>query len=494
MRINSFGLLLAIVEGFLICYTIYTSDKNEKWSPDGKKPLYTPYVSSLTFILVISITPILSVALFDIKAAVQKIIGFNFSIFLQVFLYYLVLIPCIPILRKFINARACAVLWLIPSCMHIMQYEPFAPDKPIFILAAPYFLVIILFLVWFIGFLTVMVWKIGSHIKFRRYILKNSSEITDRNIIDIWYDELERSRIHKTDYPLLKSNLVKTPVSIGIFKSKIFVVIPEKSYSDDDLKLIFRHEIVHIGRADSLAKFYNVFCTAICWFNPLMWFAMRKSADDIELSCDETVLLDADEKIRARYANLILETAGDERGFTTCLSASANALRYRLKHIVKPNKKFSGAVIVFLIFIVMCMTTGYTALVYGDYTGKDIIFSASNTEDFKLSYVGFKPDNEDYICTNENALKEYLLNLRIQNISGVYNFKNEKKRWVTISYETPNDYVIIKLFGNFIKVQPRQNISDFDYYYLPDGIDFDKLHELIKVDDFKNIKNGMYIP
>mgnify|MGYP001853139479 FL=1 len=142
----------------------------------------------------------------------------------------------------------------------------------------------------------------------------------------------------------------------------------------------------------------------------------------------------------------------------------------------------------------MCMTTGYTALVYGDYTGKDIIFSASNTEDFKLSYVGFKPDNEDYICTNENALKEYLLNLRIQNISGVYNFKNEKKRWVTISYETPNDYVIIKLFGNFIKVQPRQNISDFDYYYLPDGVDFDKLHELIKVDDFKNIKNGMYIP
>ena len=86
MGINSFGLLLAIIEGFLICYTIYTSDKNEKWSPDGKKPLYTPYVSSLTFILVISITPILSVALFDIKAAVQKIIGFNFSIFLQVFL------------------------------------------------------------------------------------------------------------------------------------------------------------------------------------------------------------------------------------------------------------------------------------------------------------------------------------------------------------------------------------------------------------------------
>lgn len=475
MGINSFGLFLAIIEGFSICYTIYTCDKNERWSPDGKKQLYTPYISSLMFIVVISIIPILSVVLFDIKTAVQKTIGFNFSIFFQTFLYYLVLIPCLPLLRRFIGARACSVLWLIPSCIYVMQYESSAPDKPIFILSAPAYLVKILFVVWFIGFCVVMVYKIGSHIKFRRYILENSSQITDRNIIDIWYDELEHSRLHKTDYPLLQSSIVKTPISIGVFKSKIFIVLPEKSYCYDDLKLIFRHEIVHIGRADSLSKFYHVFCTAVCWFNPLMWLTMRKSADDIELSCDETVLLDADEQTRARYASLILETAGDERGFTTCLSASANALRYRLKNIVKPNKKFSGTVVVGAIFIALCMTTGHTALVYGDYTGEDIIFSYA--EDFKLSYVGFKPDNKNYICTDEKALKEYLSNLRIQNISGVYTFKNEKKHWVTISYETPDDFIIIKLFSNFIEIQPH--ISDFDYYYLPDGVDFDRLHKLI---------------
>lgn len=483
MSINSFGLLVAIIEGFIICYTIYTSDKNEKWSPDGKKPLYTPYVSSLMFLIVMSIVPILSFAFFDIKTAIQKIIGFNFSIFLQIFLYYLVLIPCIQILRKFISARACAVLWLIPSCMYAMQCESFAPDKPIFILSLPYFLIKIFFIVWLVGFLAVMVFKIGSHIKFRNYILENSSQITDRNIIDIWYDELERARLHKTDYPLLKSNAVKTPISIGIFKSKIFVVLPKKLYSDDDLRLIFRHEIVHIGRADSLSKFYHIFCIAVCWFNPLMWFAMRKSADDIELSCDETVLLDTDEHTRAKYASLILETAGDDRGFTTCLSSSASALRYRLKNIVKPNKKFTGAFVVGFIFIIMCMTTGHTALVYGDYTGKDIIFSASNIENFKLNNVNFTPNTEGktYICTDENALKEYLSNLKIQNMSGIYTFEKEQKHSFTISYKTPDNFVIIKLFSNFIKIQPRQNISDFDYYYLPDGIDFDRLNELAKI-------------
>ena len=31
------------------------------------------------------------------------------------------------------------------------------------------------------------------------------------------------------------------------------------------------------------------FCTALCWFNPFLWIAMRKSAEDLELSCDELI-------------------------------------------------------------------------------------------------------------------------------------------------------------------------------------------------------------
>ena len=53
----------------------------------------------------------------------------------------------------------------------------------------------------------------------------------------------------------------------------------------------------------------------------------------------------------------------------------------------------------------------------------------------------------------------------------------KKKHWVTISYETPDDFIIIKLFSNFIEIHPR--ISDFDYYYLPDGVDFDRLNKII---------------
>lgn len=80
----------------------------------------------------------------------------------------------------------------------------------------------------------------------------------------------------------------------------------------------------------------------MCWFNPLMWLAMRKSADDLELSCDEIVLEGCSSTTRYQYANLLLKTAGDQRGFTTCLSTTASALRYRLKHVMSLPQNIPG--------------------------------------------------------------------------------------------------------------------------------------------------------
>ena len=109
-----------------------------------------------------------------------------------------------------------------------------------------------------------------------------------------------------------------------------------------------------------------------------MWIAMRKSADDMELSCDETVLLGADDATRKQYAILLLDTAGDERGFTTCLSATANAMRYRLQNITKPVKRRSGALIVGAVFFILCMTSGYVALAYEGNSGAQLIYQCDD--------------------------------------------------------------------------------------------------------------------
>ena len=151
-----------------------------------------------------------------------------------------------------------------------------------------------------------------------------------------------------------------------------------REYTQEELSLILRHEIIHISRGDPASKFFLTFCTAMCWFNPLMWAAMRKSADDFELSCDESVLLDEPQPVRRQYAELLLQTAGDERGFTTCLSATAGALRYRLKNIMKPEKKRTGAILVGLTLFVLAMCSGYVALAYDAQPGTQRIFDGQD--------------------------------------------------------------------------------------------------------------------
>lgn len=88
-----------------------------------------------------------------------------------------------------------------------------------------------------------------------------------------------------------------------------------------------------IFRCRVMAVSYPVHDTevqALCWFNPLMWIATRKASDDLELSCDEIVLENMDEGMRRQYAELLLDTAGQAGGFTICLSAAAETMRYRL--------------------------------------------------------------------------------------------------------------------------------------------------------------------
>lgn len=75
---------------------------------------------------------------------------------------------------------------------------------------------------------------------------------------------------------MVRAPQLTTPLSIGLFQKTTCVALPARSYTPEELSLILRHEIIHLSRRDPASKFFMVFCTAMCWFNPLMWVAMRK--------------------------------------------------------------------------------------------------------------------------------------------------------------------------------------------------------------------------
>ena len=451
---------------------------------DGDRQRYLPCISGQLLPACIAALVVCELVFYGRREALRITVSFCFGVFLHICLYYLLLMPALPFLRRHISARSCAVLWMLPNYLYITQMSYMSLPAPRWVVEVPTALVRTLLGVWLAGFLAVLGWKIASHLIFRARILRRAVPVTDPAALEVWRREVEDARFKKPKFKLVISPDVRTPLSVGLFARSVRVVLPERDYTPEELALVFHHELVHIGREDAWSKFFLVFCTAVCWFNPLMWIAMRKSAEDLELSCDETVLLGAGEDAKRRYASLLLKTAGDERGFTTCLSASAGALRYRLKSVVEPGKKRSGALAVGLVFFLLCMSCGYVALAYGEDTGAELIYQSRETEQYALRDVRWDGDPfyTVLVCPDEAGLHRALSSLRMEQIAGNYSFQTEDKT-LCLLLNAPEGTLGVTLSsfsgGDFIRVSPLYGKESAQTYYLPDGLDREALGEYI---------------
>ena len=428
-------------------------------------------------------------AFYGRRDALRLTVSFCFGVFLHICLYYLLLMPALPFLRRHISARSCAVLWMIPNYLYITQMSYMSLPAPRWVVEVPAALVRTLLGVWLAGFLAVLGWKIASHLIFRARILRRAVPVTDPAVLEVWRREVEDARFKKPKFKLVASPNVRTPLSVGLYARSVRVVLPERDYTPEELALVFRHELVHIGREDASSKFFLVFCTAVCWFNPLMWAAMKRSAEDLELSCDETVLLGAGEDAKRRYAGLLLKTAGDERGFTTCLSASAGALRYRLKSVMQPGKKRSGALAVGLVFFLLCMSCGYVALAYGEETGAEAVYRSRGTEQYALRDARWDGDPfyTVLICPDEAGLHRALSSLRMEQIAGNYSFQTEDKT-LCLLLNAPEGTLGVRFSDRFVKLTELWGKVNTQYYYLPDGTGWEALGKFILEPPAMNVR------
>lgn len=442
---------------------------------------YLPYLNPT--LLPVFIVMLLAVGAYVIGfiKALEFILPNIFGLFIHISVYYLILMFLIPYLRKHISSRACALLWLLPNFLYVTIQTSFELVKPSIILHLSQTAVWVILILWSLGFFFIMVRAIVQHFFHRKYILKNAVPVEDPEVLEVWQQELVNARIKKPKYKLVISEAVSSPLSIGFFQKSIRVVLPNRNYTRDELTMILRHEIIHICRADSENKFFMVFCCAMCWFNPLMWKAMNKSAEDLELSCDETVLLKADDKTRQQYAELILRTKGDNRGFTTCLSASQSTLRYRLRYIVRPASQSSGALIVAVIFFILIMTCGYLTVSYGDFSG-NTVFYEQYVDHCEIDGLSILIGNHKGIaeCNNEEALNTYLGDLHLQKISGNYSF-DEYDNHLLIFYNTQDGQYAFELMDQFLRIQIMGRSSWPELYFIKPEVDWEYLASLFEL-------------
>lgn len=469
--------LLALIMGGGFCWVLYRN-KNEEdvFAPEGGGQRYLPVISGVILPMFVLMTAALLLIIRP-EGMEQSLLTMFFSLFLHISVYYLVLLALLPFLRRHFSAAACAALWLIPNYLYLTQQNYMELPAPALVLRLPMWTAGVLLAVWGTGAAAVMLFKIASHLRFRRQVLAPARAEEDSAVLAVWNAEIEAARFKKPKFRLVRSPAVSSPLSIGLFERTTRVVLPEREYSPEELALIFRHELVHIGRQDAWSKFFLAFCTAMCWFNPLMWLAMGKSADDLELSCDETVLKNETDARRRQYADLLLTAAGDGRGFTTCLSPGAKAMRYRLKSVVKPAKKFTGGVLVGAVFFVLCMTCGYVTLAFEAGPGAQVFFDGQDPAACAISSVRERKnggDQAERLCLDEPGFTAFLASLSLDRLAGNYSFDDGPRETIII-WDTPKGVISTVFYEKSIKVIPFYTEDmEATWYSVPGGMDWER--------------------
>lgn len=277
-------------------------------------------------------------------------------------LYFLLLLPALPLLRRRFSARLCATLWLVPTfigaCMNgLLNFR----RVPSLVIPLREELLAALGWVWLAGFLLVFGGRVMGDRRFRGQLLSGAYSEEDPQVLAVWQEVLLAMDL-PWEVRLLRVPAARSPLSLREGRKRYATVLPERDYTEEELRFLFSHELHHLQRRDIDTKIFLAFCQGLCWFNPLVWLAAAKGSDDLELSCDEVVLAGQDERQRRDYARLLLQSAAEGRGFTTCLSARGKSLRYRLENVLKPRKRRSGTVLLTAVTLAVFLSWGSCAV------------------------------------------------------------------------------------------------------------------------------------
>lgn len=140
-------------------------------------------------------------------------------------------------------------------------------------------------ILWAIGAAAVMIYYIGGYIIFRIRIKPHLRKCANVYICA------------ETDAPIMT----------GFFKP--IIIIPDKSYTPEELELIVLHEKTHIKHLDIWYKLLLAAAKAMHWFNPLVYVLCSKAQRDIEFSCDDKITENINPENKRLYMMTILKSA-----------------------------------------------------------------------------------------------------------------------------------------------------------------------------------------
>ena len=161
---------------------------------------------------------------------------------------------------------------------------------------------------------------------------------------------------------------VRVPMTFGFRRQTIVLPEDAKTWNDDELRQALRHELEHVRRDDWAFQIIARAVTALYWFHPLVWVALRRFCVEAERACDDAVI----ESFRpSSYASQLVEMARSLSGpprVPALAMAAPTRLGERVRAILDPSQsrgRISGfaATTTVAIMLAVLVTFGSTQLV-----------------------------------------------------------------------------------------------------------------------------------
>ena len=163
------GLLAALIGGVLAFELFYQNRRDRRILETGDRSVRYLGVLSGWLLPLFMVYLVLAGLLFlGARNTARMVLSTFFDLLLSLGGYYLILLPLLPFLRRHFSARACAALWLIPGFLYMTQQSYMKIPEPLLVIPASGNLVWKLFGIWLLGALAVFLWKLLSHLAFRR--------------------------------------------------------------------------------------------------------------------------------------------------------------------------------------------------------------------------------------------------------------------------------------------------------------------------------------
>ena len=218
-----------------------------------------------------------------------------------------------------------------------------------------------LLLVWAAGALALAVCLLIMHYRLWRSVTPRRPLI-DAPVMNL-LEDCKQAMGLRVPVTMVETGAVGSPSLFGFVRPRLLLPIGlTQSFSQEELRYVFLHELSHIKRWDILTGWLMTALQILHWFNPLVWLAFHRMRVDRELACDALALSYAKEEENQPYGRTIIKLL---EGFGCSAWAPSmagtvenkNQMKERISMIAKFRKTSRGPALAGALFIILALVT-----------------------------------------------------------------------------------------------------------------------------------------